>query len=418
MARTRIKVFQNIFLILASLLSSLCFFELSSRAFLKPSNRCYGSLFKKDLPPFKIPIGDQFHENFDEPLDGVVIQGKKMTKGDFWGILIEEPTLGYAPKENAVSLNGWWQSNNVGARSRTDTSQSVEPGKKRVLIFGDSFTNCSRVHQEDAWPFLMNQDAENEGIEFLNFGVDGYGMGQCLLRFENLKSKIDYDVVALVLSPSADMLRDINVLRQLQGWENYPLMPRFILEGEVLRLIPSPYRNYGELQAENADHASDVLKKHLSTYDRLYFKMKYESPPWVGRLISYKLLAKAIYQFQSGSLIEGVLKKDSEARIVIQKIAGKMDEELRRVDKKFVMIFLPGNEDLENYYQSQQWAADYDDMVASIRKEGIATVDLMRDLMQARGELDKAYDGWHYGPKTNHRISDLLRKHLKESRVL
>ena len=48
---------------------------------------------------------EQPTENWCEP---VTKSGERLTKGNIFGILREDETIGYAPQENAVSANGWW----------------------------------------------------------------------------------------------------------------------------------------------------------------------------------------------------------------------------------------------------------------------------------------------------------------------
>ena len=320
----------------ASVILCLLLFECTARFFIKPSPECYGILFNNiELPPFTLKMGNRFfvgndlpwrrsyslgarspmgrelppfapkmvnrfHADDGHPTDYVIVDGKRITKGDIFGIMAEDPVLSYTPKENAISHNGWWRSNNLGARSPTDMAKSIPLGKQRVIVFGESFTDCAGVPEGETWPFFLNNKSKN--VEFFNFGVGGYSMGQCLLRYETIRNKADYDIAMLVFVPSADLWRDINVLRQLQGWQNYPLMPRFIVEDNQLKLIKSPYKTYDEFQRENKDRLSAPLKEYLRAYDRLYFSLEYESPPFWGESIFYKLLARAVYVHQSKSL--------------------------------------------------------------------------------------------------------------------
>lgn len=414
----KMETLKNITLLFISIIVCLLLFESGIRVFIKPSGKCYGTLWGDELPPFKLKMGHKFHTNYDEEVaDGVIISGKKMSKGDLWGISEEDPVMGYAPKKNAVSLNGLWQSNNWGARSRQDLSKNKPLDVQRIILFGDSFTNCSRISQEETWPFLLNDKGENQ--EFVNFGVDGYSMAQCLLRYESLKDQIDYDVVMLVVSPSTDLWRDINVLRQLGHWENYPLVPRFILKHDQLELVQSPYRTYEDLEKENASHVSEVLRKYLRAYDRLYFVLQYESPPFVGELISYKLFARMIYQIQSKWLFRYMMGKDSEAVRVSQKIFEKMDSMAKRDHKKFVLVYLPALWDVKEYGRNPRYRRHYDEMVSLGAKAGLVHIDLMGDFLNLEtGQLDTAFDGAHYGPHANKTIAEILWKKLSELAII
>ena len=101
------------------------------------------------LPPLRIvnPAGPS-EINLEAWYSGLVVDGKKIAFGDLWGYRRPDPVLAYTIKENTISVNGWWQSNNIGARSRSDTGSGIPKGKKRFLLFGESFGEGTRVRQE------------------------------------------------------------------------------------------------------------------------------------------------------------------------------------------------------------------------------------------------------------------------------
>ena len=198
--------------------------EIGLRLMVAPSDRSYGVFLGQELPPVKlIPYDrpppktdrDDWHEE-------LVVDGERISVGDIWGFHRDDPVLGYAPQENEVSLNGWWQSNNIGARKRRDTPPAVEPGRQRLLVFGDSYAQATRVKQEQAWPALL----ETETLETVNLGVDGYSMAQSYLRYRQLKNSIDHDLVLLVFVPIKDLWRDVNTIRSLAKARRWPRKSR------------------------------------------------------------------------------------------------------------------------------------------------------------------------------------------------
>jgi hypothetical protein len=152
---------------------------------------------------------DVNEDTSDLPL-GIVVDGVRLTRGDALGHLRLDRDLGYTHIENVVSSNGWWQSNNVGARSHNDTPRQKPPDGARVLAFGESFAQGSRVAKEDAWPNIM--DAVANGLEVVNLAVDGYSMAQAVLRFEKIRQQVDYDTALLMFVPDADLWRDVNMV--------------------------------------------------------------------------------------------------------------------------------------------------------------------------------------------------------------
>ncbi|MBF0485397.1 MAG: SGNH/GDSL hydrolase family protein [Candidatus Omnitrophica bacterium] len=405
------RIFQNILLLAACCVIGVLTFECVSFFFIKQSPRSYGLFLKRDLPPFKIKLLDNPNAEDDKAINDVVVNNQKITWGDLRGVAREDEILGYAPMENRVSRNGWWQSNNLGATSREDTEAKTPPGKKRVIIFGESFANCWGVPLEESWPFFMNKKSGK--WEIVNFAVSGYSMGQCLLRFENIKQKLDYDKVILAFVPSVDLWRDVNVLRQLRGWAKGPVMPRFIVDHDQLKLVQSPYKTWRDALEDNASGISETLKRHLQAYDRFYSSSQYESPPGIGALVSYKLLASVIHDFKEKLLLRNMGRPGSEARAVTQRIIERMNNETKRAGKEFILVYIPTKEDIGYYKNNRAFARQYDEMVLSTSRLGITAIDLMKDLVKADPlQMDCSYDGSHYGPKANKMIAELLWRYF------
>jgi len=135
--KTRYKI---ILLNLAVLIFLLFSFEIIIRFYIKPSESSFGTLLGRELPPVTIVPVKTPPEIVQPNLPyGITVDGVEITVGDLAGIRQEEPLIGYEPKPNIRSANGWWFSNNIGARSETDTTADVPDTKKRLLVFGDSF---------------------------------------------------------------------------------------------------------------------------------------------------------------------------------------------------------------------------------------------------------------------------------------
>jgi len=128
--------------------------EIALRGLVVPSPTSAGHVLGSELPPIRlIPPQPPVHQ----PRAG---QPDRIRRDDLAGIVREDPLVGYVPRERAISSNGWWQSNNVGARARHDTAAEPLPGTTRVLVFGDSFAGGSRVPQEQAWPAVLDDDPD------------------------------------------------------------------------------------------------------------------------------------------------------------------------------------------------------------------------------------------------------------------
>jgi len=392
------------------LLLSLLASDLALRALVQPSDRCFGELFGKRLPPYEILSQTSKRGHSRDHTVPMTMHGARVTAGDLWGVEREHGVLGYAPKESTRSVHGWWQSNALGARRRTEISSRTPRGMRRILAFGDSFTQCSRVRQEETWPYFWEE--RNDRLEVVNFGVDGYNLCQAQLRYGELGPELSHDLVVLMFVPRDDLWRDINVYRGLRGWVNYVPTPRYVLEGETLRLVRSPYTSWDAFFEDNREGPSPAFLRHLKTYDRFYFASKFEVPPVLGQSMIYKLTAHVAYTTQRRGIEAGLMRTNSEAFRVSMRVMQRLAAEARTAGAGLAVVFLPTVEDLAAYEEDGEFRRRWEAMVAEIARRGVKTVDLLEDLAAVpRDQIDLA-DGWHYGPRGNRLIAALLDDEL------
>lgn len=104
-------------------------------------------------------------------------------------------------------------------------------GRRRVLLLGDSITFGYRV-ADDA-TFAARLEATRPDLEILNFGVEGYGTAQELLRLERDGLRYRPDVVVLNLCVEND---PVDNWRAANLYEQQHAQPYFRLENERLVL--------------------------------------------------------------------------------------------------------------------------------------------------------------------------------------
>ena len=418
MRKTR---FHNVLLLSVSFCLVLLLCEAGLRFGLQPSPYSYGRFLGKELPPYRLlPEGPlPLRGDRSEWYEGLIVDGKKITAGDLFGIYREDSLLGFAPRENTVSANGWWQSNNIGVRSREATAPEKPPGVSRLLVFGESFAQGSRVRQEDSWPYILDEGVES--LEVLNLAVDGYSMAQAYLRYRTLRRQIDYDAVLMMFVPREDLWRDVNIRRDLgeAWWGTYLSMPRFILEDSVLKLIrpfplPETYRS-GSFDPDLLEQ----LQRHLRAYDRFYDPALCEMSGLPGQSILYKLLRLKWYQRDWNRQRQALLKPGSEALQVSREIFARMKADAGQDGKRFYLAILPVGYELKqnDYFPSVQ--KFYNRIAAEFTAAGIDCFNLLEELSQVPpSEIDNGYDGSHYGPRANRRIAGLIAAHLADSGLL
>ncbi len=145
-----------VFYVLAFLIV-LLILELSTRAMIKPSPYCFGTFFNLELGPCDMKhfdIAEDYSLLSTQNVPPDMAQGiKNLKTDDLMGAFDEDSILTFTTKKNYVSSNGWWQTNNFGARYRKNVLPEIPPGHERILVFGESFANCRGVRQEESWPY-------------------------------------------------------------------------------------------------------------------------------------------------------------------------------------------------------------------------------------------------------------------------
>jgi hypothetical protein len=401
-----------------SLALALLAADVALRWLVTPSDHAYGELFGVELPPHRVLPWARIAARPADPSslpEASIVRGVPLTRGDLNGILREDPLLGHVPLENSASANGWWHANNRGARSSRDVAPQTDPGRFRVLVFGDSYAHGSRVRNEETWcSFLEERD---ERLEVWNFGVDGYGMGQAYLRYRQIAQELDYDLALLVFVPDKDLWRDVNTIRYLgERWDAYKVNPRFVVEDGRLRLVPSPYASLEDMLERNRGEVSEELRDHLVRYDRFYIPLKYEEVPLLGRSILFKRWLAARAALREQAVHEAVLRPGSEAQEVTREIFLAMARDAAEQDRRAAVVVLPSHETLRAQGKDPRSAEIWDATVRFVCPPGaLDCFDLMEEFaglpLQA---FDWGYDVSHFGPKANRLIAYHVGKRIVE----
>jgi hypothetical protein len=395
-----------VLLLLASVLVALAAFEGVARLFVRPSGIGWGTLRGRELPPRRLvpqPTSPELDPDAATPQRAE--DGTPLTQGDLYGVFREDAEIGFTWEPSRASRHGWWRSNALGARADAETPREVPPGRRRVLVFGDSFAAGTRLPGPATWPAALGRLRPD--LEVVNFGVDGYGTGQAYLLFRRVREQLGWDEALFLLVPGQDLWRDVNVSRFVgDGWATYVPMPRFVLDGEGVRLVPGPYPRGTMVYARDWPEASPALRQHLRAHDRFYDPLLYESPPVVGRLVSWKLLALAAGERRRAARraeVENDL--DGEAFTLCQRLLLRAAGEARSAGKQLRVAMLPSEaetEALRGRAEGGRWR----ERLRRLRDAGLEVVDLAPALLA--GELDHGADGTHYGPRASARIAAAL----------
>ena len=141
--------------------------------------------------------------------------------------------LGWAPLENITGvhqlsgLSVQVHQNQYGLRGPDDMQLNKSPGKKRILVFGDSYVWGFGASQTD---IFSAPEVHGTNEEIVNFGVSGYGTDQEYLLYQLRGTNIPADEVVVALTPYNDIANNL-------ASEQYSyLKPYFTLENGQLIL--------------------------------------------------------------------------------------------------------------------------------------------------------------------------------------
>jgi hypothetical protein len=118
--------------------------------------------------------------------------------------------LGWAPLENITHIDkkrGFsLHQNQFGLRGPDNMQLKKTPGRKRILVLGDSYVWGVSVSQDD---LFTNPRVHGTKDEFINCGVSGYGTDQEYLFYLLKAEKFDVDQVVLVFTPYNDVINNL-----------------------------------------------------------------------------------------------------------------------------------------------------------------------------------------------------------------
>ncbi|MCZ6593914.1 MAG: SGNH/GDSL hydrolase family protein [Bacteroidetes bacterium] len=148
-------------------------------------------------------------------------------------------------------------------RSLREYSFEIPQGITRIAVFGDSFTECVDVRNEEAWPYLIEKSCEN--YEVLNFGVRAYGTDQSLLRYRR-DARIFNPKIVLIGFMIENIRRNVNRYRPFYEHNTGGLgvKPRFLTKGDSLVLLPNPITSSRKLQ--KTDGLAEAHQNHPIIY--------------------------------------------------------------------------------------------------------------------------------------------------------
>ncbi len=241
-----------------------------------------------------------------------------------------------------VSVNG------QGYRGRQLPSRPT-PGQQRVVLLGDSVTFGTYVG--DGQTFADVLQARDSGLEIVNLAVQGYGLGQELLRLEREGLAYEPTVVVANICLANDFA---DIMLPVFLYDGVRPKPYFRLEGDRLMLHDE------HLRLASVQRLGVALHERSHLFNRLLALGPATPPPpesapgaWVERR------ARALADAQ-------------EAVRLGRALLGRMREVTERAGARFVVVLHP---DKATFKSGSPWV---DALVAAPELQGVTLLDLRR----------------------------------------
>lgn len=286
-----------------------------------------------------------------------------------------------------------------------------------VSIYGDSFTFGDEVNDDEAWGNVLSGLLE---CKVANYGQSGYGTDQAYLRFE-LNAAADKAPVNLLAIYPDNILRNLNQYRPFlagpyASW--LAVKPRFIVEGEELKLIPQPSFTYDELV--KASTTPESLFKHETFIPGSANGLPRYSFPYsltIARFITSKKVRN--YLSKTPSWIH-YLEEDhpSDGLKIVSGIIGKFAALSEQRGQRPVLVLYPTASSYR-YFKSTGISATQA-IADEARNLGIPYLDLHEPFAQHLGErnycelltMPESCAG-HYNPEGNRAVASLINEILE-----
>jgi hypothetical protein len=364
----------------------------------------YGSI---ELVSFGgLSLLNRFHHIDYQPADVISSKHTDIIKtiiNENTGYVSFHPTLGWSIKANGTSE--LYRSNSSGIRSNREYTSHPSPGIRRVLTFGDSFTHCDGVENDETWQ--ANMESYDPNIEVINFGVGGYGLDQAYLRY--LEDGMRYEShIVLIGFYSENIYRNVNTFRPFYHPNTgIPLAkPRFQIKDGDLYLIPNPLNRLSDYKMLLLHPRKIISDLGINDY---YYQKRYKSNiiDWSPTV---RLMIISIHTFgkklsKEAIVINGRYNENSEAFMITKKIFDEFHHEVLSNKSIPILLIFPSKRDVLRYHRQKE--KRYAPLLSYFDSRGYKYIDLI-DIFE---KFDiEAFSGMHYSPIAN----KLLAKHVHD----
>jgi len=282
----------------------------------------------------------------------------------------------------AVSIN------EKGLRDR-DYPYERTPGKKRILVLGDSFVWGFGVEQDQT--FTEQLEGLLPNVEVINAGVSGYSTDQELLWFKSEGVKYDPDLVILVVSGIDDSLNHLELVYVVYYKPRFTFGENGHLE---LQNVPVP-------QASASERSLYTVRRHSSLVNFLIQNLR-------------PAILQALHDQGSFEAKELETSRESDPSEQFTLTLALIDEIGRVAEAEDAQLMIVTN---SIFWWPHQPGATYEELVRALRDDYPYVIDIEASTGYSGEQMTIPHDG-HWNQKGHTFVAEQLLKFIEENRLL
>lgn len=310
---------------------------------------------------------------------------------------------------------GW---DNVYPTKFGERPRSIEYNKSLISAFGDSFTHCDGVKDNETWEERLSMLLQEN---VYNLGVGGYGTDQAYLKFLSIFPKIQTPIVILGLF-TENINRIVNVYRPFYSPTTgiKVTKPRFILKQDRLLLLPNPVRSLDEIRGlRNAYFLMRIGQNDFWFNRDRYPKFIF---PYLKILFNKRVWLEIIYSRQRDKISDlrsrpyTNLWEDKESTALMFKILGSFVADAKKYGAIPIIMILPSqSEVIEKFKHGKNSVAEKKilDFCGDHNIFVFNSIGALANRANSVSEIESFFKG-HVSSKGNQIIAEVLYNFLKD----
>jgi len=329
-----------------------------------------------------------------------------------------------------------WSINEKGARTNID----FETQNSKISCYGDSFTFCRQVNDNETWEHFISMQI---GSNVQNFGVGNYGVDQSLIRMKREFSRNKTDIVILGVVPDS-IRRNLNVWKHYFEYGNtFGFKPRFIINKNKLKLIKNPidderkffeYEKYLEKLVKDDYFYEKKFKKEIIKFPYIISILKNPKRNlqliyWIKKIDNFKKNGKNFKRiaWNPMKIIMRInlnwrikLFNDYNSVILFKKIIEEYVNFSLEESFKPIFVFLPQKDDLLFIRKKYHFYKKFINELELIDK--LFVIDVTEQLLK-EPDIDRLYVekneyGGHLSKVGNQKVAELILIKLKNLNLI